>query len=93
MAGRSSLRLGTHGKITRINQGGGVWLARCRYRDNNGVTRVVQRLGPAVEYDQHGKLAEDALIEPSPSADTLPRPAKSALRRGPARWWSNTSSA
>jgi integrase len=42
--------------------GGGVWLARCRYRDNDGVTRIVQRLGPADDYDQHGKLAEDALV-------------------------------
>jgi integrase len=62
MAGRPSLRIGTHGKITRVSQGGGVWLARCRYRDTDGVTRVVQRLTPPNEYDQHGKLAEDALI-------------------------------
>ncbi len=27
-----------------------------------GVTRLVQKLGPADDYDQHGKLAEDALI-------------------------------
>jgi integrase len=63
MAGRPSLRIGSHGEITRVYQGGGVWLARCRYRDGDGVTRIVQRLGPADHYDQHGKLAEDALIE------------------------------
>ncbi|VBA60558.1 Tyrosine recombinase XerD [Mycobacterium attenuatum] len=62
MAGRPQLRIGTHGQIKRINKGGGVWLARCRYRDTDGVTRIVQRLGPADEYDQHGKLAADALI-------------------------------
>lgn len=62
MAGRPQLRIGTHGQIKRINKGGGVWLARCRYRDTDGVTRIVQRLGPADEYDQHGKLAEDALV-------------------------------
>ena len=43
--------------------GGGVWEARCRYRDSDGVVRKVQRLGPADEFDKHGKLAEDALIE------------------------------
>lgn len=62
MAGRPQLRIGTHGKIQRVHKGGGVWLARCRYRDADGVTRLVQKLGPADEYDQHGKLAEDALI-------------------------------
>ena len=34
----------------------------CRYRDSDGVTRIVQRIGPADEFDKHGKLAEDALI-------------------------------
>ena len=38
-------------------------MVRCRFRDTDGVTRKVQRLGPADEHDQHGKLAEDALIE------------------------------
>jgi integrase len=78
MAGRPPLRIGQHGKITRVNLGGGVWLARTRYRDSDGVTRRVQRLGPADEHDQHGKLAEDALIEalaerrpPSGAADEI----------------------
>ena len=43
--------------------GGGVWLARCRFRDSDGVTRIVERRGPADEMDQHGKLAEDLLVE------------------------------
>ncbi|MGO8772038.1 hypothetical protein [Mycobacterium sp.] len=51
MAGRPSLRIGAHGKISRVNLGGGVWLARCRYRDSDGVTRKVQRLGPPGIYD------------------------------------------
>lgn len=62
MAGRPQLRIGTHGKINRVYLGGGVWLARCRYRDTDGVTRIIQRLGPADEHDHHGKLAEDALV-------------------------------
>ena len=61
MAGRPPLRIGQHGKITRTNLGGGVWLARCRFRDADGVTRIVERRGPAE--DQYGKLAEDALCE------------------------------
>lgn len=63
MAGRPSLRIGAHGRISRVNLGGGVWLARCRYRDSDGVTRKVQRLGPPGIYDQYGKLAEDALVQ------------------------------
>lgn len=60
MAGRPPLRIGQHGKVKRISLGGGVWLARCRFRDTDGVTRVVERRGPAG--DQHGKLAEDELM-------------------------------
>ncbi|MBB3750824.1 integrase [Mycolicibacterium sp. BK634] len=63
MAGRPSLRIGQHGNITRKHLGGGIWLAQCRFRDTDGVTRKVQRLGPPDEYDKYGKLAADALIE------------------------------
>jgi len=63
MAGRPPLRIAAHGKITRKYLGAGVWLARCRFRDWDGVTRIVERRGPADEHDQHGKLAEDALVE------------------------------
>src|SRR5258707_3030055 len=63
MAGRPPLRIGSHGKITRTFLGGGVWLARCRFRDSDGVTRIVERRGAADEHDQHGKLAEDLLVE------------------------------
>ncbi|MGC2376106.1 MAG: site-specific integrase [Mycobacterium sp.] len=57
------MRIGAHGKITRTYLGGGVWVAPCRYRDNDGVTRVIERRGPADDFDKHGKLAEDALVE------------------------------
>src|SRR6516225_3798938 len=63
MAGRPPLRLGQHGKINRTYLGGGVWMAQCRFRDSDGVTRIVERRGAPDEHDQHGKLAEDALIE------------------------------
>ena len=63
MAGRPPLRIGQHGKITRKYLGGGVWLARARFRDPDGVTRIVERRGPADEQDAHGKLAEDALVD------------------------------
>lgn len=63
MAGRPALRIGAHGKISRVHLGGGLWLARCRYRDSDGVTRKIQRLGPPGIHDQYGKLAEDALVE------------------------------
>jgi integrase len=71
VAGRPSLRIGEHGKITRIRLGGGTWLAKCRYRDRDGVTRIVQRVGPPDDYDQYGKLAVDALKE-ALSARRLP---------------------
>ncbi|HME74273.1 MAG TPA: hypothetical protein VKI00_01035 [Mycobacterium sp.] len=61
--GRPPLRIGAHDKIIRKYLGGGVWSARCRYRDSDGVTRIVERRGPADENDRRGKLAEDALIE------------------------------
>lgn len=61
--GRPPLRIGEHGRITRTYLGGGVWRAECRYRDSDGTTRKVRRVGPADEHDRKGKLAEDALIE------------------------------
>ena len=61
MAGRPPLRIGEHGNISRKHLGNGVWFARCRYRDTDGVTRIVQRRSPG--FDQHGKGAVDALKE------------------------------
>ncbi|ART69135.1 site-specific integrase [Mycobacterium dioxanotrophicus] len=60
MAGRPPLRIGQHGKVKRIEVEPGVWIARCRYRDTDGVTRIVERKSP--RRDQHGKLAEDELV-------------------------------
>ena len=61
MAGRPPLRIGQYGRIKRIHLGGGVWLARTRFRDSDGVTRIVERRGPAK--DKRGALAEQVLIE------------------------------
>jgi integrase len=61
MAGRPPLRIGAHGKISRIDLGGGVWLARCRYRDRDGVTRRVERTTPDGQTDLYGDKAEAAL--------------------------------
>lgn len=63
MGGRAPLRIGHRGKIKRTYIGGGVWEAKCRYRDTDGVTRRVKRRSPAGVEDRHGKLAEDLLIE------------------------------
>lgn len=63
MAGRPPLRLGQHGKVRRIELGKGLWVARCRYRDTDGVTRVVERQSPIPGQDQWGKQAEDALLD------------------------------
>jgi hypothetical protein len=46
MAGRPPLRIGQHGKISRKYLGGGVWLARCRFRDSDGLTRIVEPARP-----------------------------------------------
>lgn len=62
MTGRPPLRIGAHGKIKRTNVGGGVWIARCRFRDDDGTTRIVERQSPEGEYDQRGQLAENALL-------------------------------
>ncbi len=61
MAGRPPLRIGQYGRIKRIYLGRGIWLARCRFRDSDGVTRIVERRGPA--RDKRGALAEQALVE------------------------------
>lgn len=63
MAGRAPLRIGQRGKVSRKYVGLGVWEARCRYRDTDGVTRQVRRRGPADEHDRYGKLAEGLLLE------------------------------
>lgn len=61
MAGRPPLRIGQHGKITRSYLGNGMWLARCRFRDLDGVTRRVERMTPAGVTDEYGAHAEAVL--------------------------------
>lgn len=62
MAGRPPLRIGQHGRITRKDLGDGVWLARCRFRDRDGVTRLVERRSPAGGVDKYGAKAEAELV-------------------------------
>ncbi|BCI84165.1 phage integrase [Mycolicibacterium sp. TY66] len=38
-----------------------VWVARCRYRDRDGVTRRVERMTPSGTEDEYGDKAEGAL--------------------------------
>lgn len=63
MAGRPPLRIGAHGKITRTDLGNGTWKAICRYRDLDGVTRLIERTTPAGVTDQYGARAEEALLD------------------------------
>ncbi|MDL9944268.1 tyrosine-type recombinase/integrase [Gordonia sp. ABSL11-1] len=61
--GRPALRIGQHGRITRSDLGGNSWVARCRYRDTDGVTRVVERRTPPGTKDQYGAVAEKTLLD------------------------------
>lgn len=63
MAGRPPLRIGQHGKITRAQVAKDVWVARCRYRDRDGVTRRLERMTPAGVDDEYGDKAEGALFD------------------------------
>lgn len=85
MAGRPPLRIGQHGNVRRIQVDTGIWIARCRYRDTDGVTRIVERRSPTSK-DQWGKQAEDALIAsfrdrraPSDAGDISPDTKVTAL--------------
>ena len=77
MAGRPSLRIGGHGKISRVHLGGGLWLARCRYRDTDGVTRKVQRLGPPESTTNTEKWLRMHSLKPWPT--DVHRPARMPL--------------
>lgn len=63
MAGRPPLRIGQHGRITRSQLAKDVWVARCRYRDRDGVTRRLERMSPDGEPDEYGAKAESALLD------------------------------
>ena len=45
----------------RTYLGGGVWVARCKFRDTDGTTRRVERRGPFDAFDKQSKLAEQAV--------------------------------
>ncbi|AXK85826.1 Site-specific recombinase XerC [Nocardia farcinica] len=60
--GRPPLRIGKHGKVSRTKVSDGVWLARCRFRDDDGVVRIVERRTPAGADDRYGALAERELM-------------------------------
>lgn len=60
-AGRPPLRIGQHGKITRSEVAKGIWVARCRYRDRDGVTRRMERMTPDGIEDEYGAHAEGSL--------------------------------
>jgi integrase len=51
-----------HGKISRTYLGGGTWVATCRFRDLDGVTRRVERKTPVGIADQYGARAEAELL-------------------------------
>ena len=63
MAGRPQMRIGYHGKITRTQVEPGVWVARCRYRDLDGVRRPVERRTPPGVPDEYGARAEALLLD------------------------------
>lgn len=65
MAGRPPLRIGAHGKVTRIEvERERIWLARCRYRDSDGIVRIVERRTPLHKVpDVYGRAAEDELLD------------------------------
>ncbi|KSU52856.1 site-specific integrase [Microbacterium enclense] len=54
---RPPMPVGTWGTINRVQLGPGQWVARARFRDYDGVTRIVERGGPS------GQKAENALKE------------------------------
>ena len=45
--GRPPLDVGTYGNISTRELPAGNWVAECRYRDNDGVTRPVSKRGPS----------------------------------------------
>ena len=63
---------------------------RCRYRDRDGVTRIVQRVGPPDDYDQYGKLAVDALKEALADATSARLGRHRAEHSGDLRWSMST---
>lgn len=59
--GRPPLKIGSHGSITVTNEGEGRFRARCRFRDQDGVTRPVEKWGGSKQGARQNLL--DALKE------------------------------
>lgn len=61
---RPPLPVGAHGRIKRTQLADGRWMALCRVRDPDGMTRRVYRYTPEhVKNDRTGAAAENALLE------------------------------
>ncbi len=61
--GRPALRIGQHGNIVRTQVSGGVWIAQCYFRANDGLVHRPKKKTPKGVYDRHGAAAESALVE------------------------------
>lgn len=61
--GRPALRIGEHGNVTRQQISGGVWVARCHFRGNDGLVHRPKKRSPKGVYDRYGAAAEAALME------------------------------
>jgi len=61
--GRPPLRIGEAGNITRKQLSGGVWVARCHFRGNDGLVHRPKKQSPKGIYDRYGAAAEAALME------------------------------
>jgi hypothetical protein len=61
--GRPQLRIGEAGNITRAQISGGVWVARCHFRGNDGLVHRPKKQSPKGSYDRYGAAAEAALTE------------------------------
>lgn len=73
---RPLLPLGQHGRVKRTEIAQGVWVAKARVRDFDGVTRLVERRTPVGVDDRYGAGAERELLaaigdRTSPGADDL----------------------
>lgn len=60
---RPPLPVGAHGRVHRRELPDGRWMALCRVRDPDGVTRRVYRYTPPGVTDRKGAAAERALLE------------------------------
>ena len=73
---RPPLPLGTPGTISVVEEEPGSWIARCRFRDHDGVTRRLRKHGPSktaakaalhelIQQRQRGKTGQGAVLTPA----------------------------